>query len=67
MEHIIHPCEPPAIALPISQGTGAVPSLYSHLEQSQDQDSASIPKPFKSARGCGGKKSKGKTKQQQQP
>ena len=56
-----------AIAPPISQGTGAVPSLYSHIEQSQDQDSIRIPKPFKSARGCRGKKSKGKAKQQQQP
>ena len=56
-----------AIALPISQGAGAVPSLYSHIAQSQDQDSASIPKPFKSTRGCKGKKSKGKAKQQQQP
>ena len=35
----------------ISQGAGAVPSLYSHIAHSQDQDSASIPKPFKSARG----------------
>ena len=67
LEHIMHQCEPPAIAPPISQGTGAVPSLYSHIELSQDQDSASIPKPFKSARGCGGKKSKDKAKQQQQP
>ena len=37
-----------AIAPPIAQGTGAVPSLYSHIAQSQDQDSASILKPFKS-------------------
>ena len=63
LEHIIHQCEPPATAPPLSQGTGAVPVLYSHIKQSQDQDSASIP----SARGCGGKKSKGKGKQQQQP
>ena len=67
LEHIIHQCEPLAIALPISQGAGAGPSLYSHIVQSQDQNSASIPKPFKSARGHGGKKSKGKAKQQQQP
>ena len=51
----------------ISQGAGAVPSLYSHIAQSQDQDPASLPKPFKSARGHGGKKSKGKAKPQQQP
>ena len=43
---------------PISQGAEAVPSLYSHIAQSQDQDSASIPKPFKSAGGHGGKKIK---------
>ena len=67
IEHIIQRCEPPAIALPISQGAGAVPSLYSHVAQSQDQDSASIPKPFKTARGHGEKKSKGKAKPQQQP
>ena len=46
---------------------GAVPGLYSHIAQSEDQDSTSIPKPFKSARGHGGKKSKGKVKPQQQP
>ena len=66
LEHIIDQCEPLAIAPPIPQGTGAVPSLYSHIEQFEDQDSASIPKPFKSARGHRGKKSKGKAKQQQQ-
>ena len=53
--------------MPISQGAGAIPGLYSHIAQSQDRDSASLPKPFKSARGCAGKKSKGKTKPQQQP
>ena len=51
----------------ISQGTEAVPSLYSHIPQSQDQDSASLPKQFKSARGQEGKKGKGKSKPQQQP
>ena len=59
LEHIIQQCKPPAIALPISQGAGAVPSLYSQIAQSQDQDSTSIPKPFKSARGHRGMKSKG--------
>ena len=67
LEHIIQRCDPPDIAPPISQGTGAVPGLYSHIAQYQDQDSASLPKPFESARGCGGKKIKGKTKPQQQP
>ena len=67
LEHIIQRCELPAIALPISQGAGAVPSLYSHIAQSQDQDSAGLLKPFKSARCCRGKKSKGKAKPQQQP
>ena len=67
LEHIIRQCEPLAIALPISQGTGAAPGLYSHIAQSQDQDSTSIPKPFKSARDHGGKKSKGKAKPQQLP
>ena len=67
LEHIIQQCEPPAIAPPISQGVGAVPSLYSHIAQSQDKDSTSIPKPFKSTRGHEGKKTKGKAKPQQQP
>ena len=67
LEHIIQKCEPPAIALPISQGAGTVPGLYSHIAQSQNQDSASLPKPLKSARGHRGKKSKGKAKSQQQP
>ena len=67
LEHIIQRCEPLAIAPLISQGTGAVPSLYSHIEQSQDQDFASLPKSFKIARGRRGKKSKGKSKPQQQP
>ena len=62
LEHIIQQCEPLAIALLISQGAGAVPGLYSHIAQDQDQDSTSIPKPFKSAGGCEGKKSKGKAK-----
>ena len=62
LEHIIQRCEPPAIAPLISQGTGAVPGLYSHIAQSQDQDSGSLPKPFKSARGCRGQKSKSKVK-----
>ena len=47
LEHIIRRCDPLAIAPPIVQGTGAVPSLYSHIAQSQDQDLANIPKPFK--------------------
>ena len=68
LEHIIRQCDPPAIAPPIAQGTGAFPGLYSHIAQSQNQDSASIPKPFKSMRGRGEKKSgKGKSKSQQQP
>ena len=57
LEHIIHKCDPLAIAPPILQGAGAVPSLYSHIGQSQDQDSDNIPKPFKSTKGRGGKKS----------
>ena len=28
LEHIIRQCDPPAIAPPIAQGTGTVPSLY---------------------------------------
>ena len=53
------------MAPPVAQGAGAVPSLYSDIAQSQAQDSASLPKPFKSTRGRGGKKGKGKSKPQQ--
>ena len=42
LEHIIQKCDPPAIAPLILQGAGAVPSLYSHIAQSQDQDSNNI-------------------------
>ena len=52
LEHIIQRSEPLAIAPLISQDTEAVHGLYSHIAQSQDQDSTSLPKPFKSARGC---------------
>ena len=68
LEHIIQKCDPPAISPPILQGAGAVLSLYSHIAQSQHQDFDNIPKPFKSTKGRGGKKSgKGKQKSQQQP
>ena len=68
LEHIIWKCDPPAIAPPILQGAGAVPNLYSHIAQSQDQDSDNILEPFKSTKGRGEKKSgKGKQKSQQQP
>ena len=68
LEHIIRKCDPLAIAPLILQGAIAVPSLYSYIVQSQDQDSDNIPKPFKSTKGRGGKKSgKGKQKSQQQP
>ena len=68
LEHIIQKCYPLAIAPPILQGAGAVSGLYSHIAQSQDQDSDNIPKPFKRTKGRGGKKSgKGKQKSQQQP
>ena len=68
LKHIIQKCEAPAIAPPSLQAAGAVPGLYSHIAQSQDQDSDNIPKPLKSTKGRGGKKSsKGKQKSQQQP
>ena len=68
LEHIIQRCEPPATASPIIPGAGAVPGLYSDITQSKDQDSDSIPKPFKSTKSKGGKKSgKSKSKPQQQP
>ena len=68
LKHIIQKCEALAIAPLSLQGVGAVPFLYSHIAQSQDQESDNIPKPFKSTKGRGGKKSgKGKQKSQQWP
>ena len=68
LEHSIWRRDPLVTASPTIPGAGAVSSLYSHIAQSQDQDSDSIPKLFKSTKGKGGKKSgKGKTKPQQQP
>ena len=68
LEHIIWRCDPLAIVPPIIQGAGEVPSLYSHIVQSQDQDLDNILKPFKSTKSRGGKESgKGKSKPQQQP
>ena len=68
LEHIIQKCEAPAIAPPFLQGAGAVLGLYSHNAQLKDEDSDNIPKPFKSTKDRGGKKSgKGKQKSQQQP
>ena len=68
LEHIIQKCDPLAIAPPILQGAGAVPSLYSHIAQSEGQDSENIPKLFKSTKGRRGKElGKGKEKSQQQP
>ena len=66
LEHIIRRCDLPATASPIVQGAGAVPGLYSHIAQSDDQDSDNIPKLFKSTKGKGVKKSgRGKSKPQQ--
>ena len=47
LEHIICRCDPPATAPSIVPGTGAVPGLYSHIVQSNDQDASNILKPFK--------------------
>ena len=67
LEHIICMCEALVTALASMQATAAVPSLYSHIAHSDDQDINDIPKPFKSAKGKGGKKSgKGKQKEKQQ-
>ena len=50
LEHIIRKCDPPAAALPtLAQGT-AVPSLYSHIAHSNDEEETDIPQPFKGVR-----------------
>ena len=38
LEHIIQRCDPPATSIPIIPGAGAVPSLFLHITQSQDQE-----------------------------
>ena len=50
LEHIIWKYDPLAIAPPILQGAGVVPGLYSHIAQSQNQDSENIPKPLKKSK-----------------
>ena len=68
LEHVIWRCNPLATAAPIITGAGAIPGLYSHIIQFQDQDSDSIPNLFKNTKDKGGKKSgRGKLKPQQQP
>ena len=57
LEHVIQICDPLATAPPTITGGGEGPGLYSHIAQSQDQHSDSIPKLFKSTKGKGGKKS----------
>ena len=64
LEHIIHKCDP-LVTASTSMQAAAVPSLYLHIAQSDDHNANDIPKPFKSSKGRGGKKSgKGKQKQQ---
>ena len=67
LEHIIRKCDPPAAALStLTQGT-AVPSLYSHIANSNDKEETDIPQPFKGARPKQTKtRGRGKGKQPQQ-
>ena len=49
LEHIIRKCDPLAAALPnLTKGT-AVPSLYSYIAHSNDNEATVIPQPFKGA------------------
>ena len=59
LEHIIQRCHPLATATPIITSAIAASGLHSHTTQSQDQDTDSIPKSFKSTKSKGGKKSEG--------
>ena len=64
LEHIIRKCDPLAAALPtLTQGT-AVPSLYSHIAQSEDKEETEIPQPFKGVKPKQNK-TKGKRKGKQ--
>ena len=59
LEHIIRKCEPLAAVEPTSATGTSVPSLYSHIGQSEDKEDIDIPKPFK---GVKPKQTKGKTR-----
>ena len=66
LEHIIRKGDPPVTAS-TSMQAAAIPSLYSHIVQSDDHKANNVPTSFNSTKGRGGKKSgKGKQKQQQQ-
>ena len=47
LEHIIRKCDQPAAALSTLTQGAAVPSLYSHIAQSEDNEETEIPLPFK--------------------
>ena len=67
LEHIIRKCDPLAAALStLAKGT-TVPSLYSHIAYSNDEDEMDIPQPFKGAHPKQPKsRGSGKGKQPQQ-
>ena len=66
LEHIIRKCEPPAAVVPTLAPGTSVPSLYSHIAQSEDKEDIEIPQPFKGVKPKQTKgKTRGKPKQQQ--
>ena len=70
LEHIIRKCDPPAAAVPTLTPGAAVPGLYSHTAQSEDNEDAEIPQPFKGVKPKQGKtreRGKGKSQQKQNP
>ena len=66
LEHIIRKCEPLVAIVPTLPPGTAVPSLNSHMAQSEDKEDTEIPQPFKGVKPKQTKsKTRGKLKQQQ--
>ena len=59
LEHIIRKCEPLAAVVPTLAPSTSVPSLYSHIAQSEDKDDTELPQSFKAVKP---KQTKGKTR-----
>ena len=67
LEHIIRKYDPLAAALPTLTQGAVVPSLYSHISQSDDKEERDIPQTFKGVKPKQTKnRGKGKGKQPQQ-
>ena len=64
LEHIIHKCDPPTPALPLTVTGPIVPRLYFHIAHLVDKDETKIPPPFK---GMKPKQTRGRGKPKGKP